>query len=125
MKKIFTLVIVLLIIVKSKAQTIEEAKKHIYYERLESAKNVLESVITKGNASPDAWYWLAEIYLEQKKTDAAKKILREGETYFSSNNFSTKKFPLLAIGRAHALLDSDSTADARGPNGGFTERNQV
>ena len=107
------LVIGFLITTSMWSQSIEEAKKHIYYERFETAKNVLQSVIAKGNASPDAWYWLGEIYLEQKKIDSAQKVLMEGEAYFLRNNYSRKAFPLLSIGWAHSLLASGNSTDAR------------
>ncbi|MEO8416900.1 MAG: hypothetical protein ABI472_24770, partial [Ginsengibacter sp.] len=64
MKKIYILLLpVFLIFGFANSQTIEEAKKNIYYERFETAKKVLQSVINRNDASPDAWYWLAEIYL--------------------------------------------------------------
>lgn len=113
MKKIFTLIIVFLITTAVLPQTIEDAKRHIYYERFETAKNVLQAVIAKGNASPDAWYWLGEIYMSQKKIDSAKLILLEGEAYFMRNNFSKKALPLLSIGWAHSLLAAGNSTDAR------------
>jgi len=113
MKKLSLLFVVFAITNVVQSQMIEEAKRHIYYERFETAKDVLYSVIAKGNASPDAWYWLGEIYLGQNRIDSARKILMEGEAYFLRNNFSKKTFPLLSIGWAHSLLAGGNSTDAR------------
>lgn len=97
----------------AKAQTLEEAKQHIYYQRYETAKNTLQSVIKKGANSPDVWYWLGEIYLKQKKLDSAREVFLNGTNYFLSNNLSKKSYPLVFIGWAHMLLDTGAVTDAK------------
>lgn len=91
------------------AQTLGEAKKDIYYERYTSAKNILQSIIAKGNTYPDAWYWLGEVYLKQNDIKSAYAILSEGVNSFSELQLSRKKNPLIFIGLAHMYLDSGLT----------------
>lgn len=94
-------------------QTLEDAKRHIYYHRYETAKNTLQSVVKMGAKTPDVWYWLGEVYLKEMKFDSARKVFLDGTGYFVSNNFSKKHFPLLFIGWTHMLLDTGGVADGR------------
>jgi tetratricopeptide (TPR) repeat protein len=114
MKKTFILLLpALLIFNAANSQTIDEAKKNIYYEHFETAKNILQSVIKRNDASPDAWYWLGEIYLEENNIDSAKKILENKVGQLSAENSSLKQNPLIFIGWAHLLLDSGLKEQAR------------
>lgn len=114
MNKLLTITFfALLASITGHAQTMDDAKKHIYYQRYNSAKAVLQSIIKSGAPSPDAWYWLGEIYLKEKKTDSAKIVLEEGAHFYSTNNFSMKKYPLNYIGWAHMLMDSGLVAEAK------------
>ena len=114
MKKTFILVLTVLLIMNTvNAQTIDEAKKFIYYERFETAKNILYAVIKNDNASPDAWYWLSEIYLEENNIDSARKILENKVSQLTADNASFKQHPLIFIGWSHLLLDSGLTLQAR------------
>ncbi len=114
MKKIYVLLLpAFLIFSFANSQTIAEAKKHIYYERFETAKNVLRAVINQDHASPDAWYWLAELYLGDNNVDSAKQVLENKITQLSQKNGSLKQSPLIYIGWAHMLLDSGLKEQAR------------
>ncbi len=95
------------------AQTLEDAKRHIYYQRYETAKNILQSVIQKRTATPDVWFWLGEIYLKERKLDSARKVFLDGTQYCLNNKLSKKQFPLIFIGWAHMLLDIGELADGR------------
>jgi tetratricopeptide (TPR) repeat protein len=113
MRKIFIFSTMLFSWGFTQAQSIEEAKNQLYYERTESAKNTLRSVIAKEAGSPDALYWLAEIYLKQQKTDSAYLLLNGQAKDLLSAAYSKKESPLVYIGWAHVLLDTGKTADAR------------
>ncbi len=114
MKKVALLTSLFLMLVTSiKAQTIEDVKKHLYNERYESAKKTLQTIINHENASPDAWYWLAEIHLLKKDIPAAEKTLQDGRAYFDKKGFSVKSYPLLNMGWAHLLLDKNDVAGAK------------
>ncbi|MEP7111135.1 MAG: tetratricopeptide repeat protein [Ferruginibacter sp.] len=113
MKKIFILFLSLSTFILTKSQTIEDAKKHLYYERFETAKNILQSIIAKGDASPDTWYWLGEVYLEQKNLDSAWAVLQGKPEQFLQQRISIKENPLVFIGWGHVLLDSGMKAEAK------------
>ena len=113
MKKLWILALSLFTVAFSHSQTIEDAKSHLYHERNESAKNILQQVVAKGDQSPEALYWLAETYFRQNKPDSAKAALLTGGGGFLQKEFSKKESPLLYIGWAHLLLDSGKTAEAR------------
>lgn len=114
MKKVALLTSLFLMFVSCiKAQTIEDAKKHLYNERHESAKKTLQAIVKSENASPDAWYWLAEIHLLKKDIAAAEKTLQEGKAYFNKNGYSVKNNPLVNIGWAHLSLDKNEIAAAK------------
>jgi tetratricopeptide (TPR) repeat protein len=114
MKKTFILLLpALLIFNAANSQTIDEAKKQLYYQNFETAKNILQSVIKQNDASPDAWYWLGEIYLQEKNIDSANKILENKVGQLSAENSSLKQNPLIFIGWAHLLLDSGLKQQAR------------
>ena len=97
----------------TKAQSIEDAKKELYYERYESAENMLQSITGKSDASPDAWYWLGETYLEENKPDSAKQAMQTGMDYAAAHDAEIKKNPLIYIGQAQILLNENNTAEAR------------
>lgn len=113
MYKIFILTTMLFSWGITKAQSIEDATKQLYYEQYESARNTLQSVIEKDANSPDALYWLAEIYLKQQKTDSAYALLDSKAKNFLSIPFSKKESPLIYVGWAHVLLDTGKTTEAR------------
>lgn len=113
MKRIFILMLSLSTFAQSKSQSIDDAQRHVYYERYETAKNVLRSIIAKGDAPPEAWYLLGEIYLEQKNLDSARFVLQDKQAQFLQENVSKKEHPLVFIGWAHVLLDSGLTTEAR------------
>jgi tetratricopeptide (TPR) repeat protein len=113
MKKIQFLTLALFIFSFGKSQTIKDARTHMYYERYETAKDLLKDIIAKGNAAPDAWYWLGEIYLEQRKVDSAYQLTGKAAESFLAQGMSKKKNPLIYIGWAHAMLDSGMKSEAR------------
>jgi len=113
MKKLLTLIMIFVLPAFAvQAQSIKEAKNEIYYQRYETAKTVLQSVIKNDN-TPEAYYLLGEIYLKEKKNDAAREILQKGLDYVSKEGISQKKAPLVHIGWAHLLLNEGKTTEAR------------
>lgn len=112
MKKTTLIILVICSALVTTSQSIEGAKKQLYYERMESAKHELKAVIGKGDQAPDALYWLAEIYLYQQQRDSAKEVLMKAGDLLKKP-YSKKESPLLYMGWAHLLLDSGKTAEAR------------
>lgn len=113
MRKFFILTTMLLCWAFINAQSLEEAKKQVYYERYESAKTILEALIEKEPNSGDALYWMSEIYLLLNKTDSAYALLTGKAKQLLSEEYSKKESPLVYIGWAHVLLDTGKTADAK------------
>lgn len=113
MKKLLTCIVVLSLAFSAvTAQTVKDAKDHIYYQRYETAKNILQSVITN-DKTPEAYYLLGEIYLKQNNKDSARIILQQGLDYVKAEDISLKQAPLVHIGWAHLLLNEGKTTDAR------------
>jgi tetratricopeptide (TPR) repeat protein len=113
MRKFSITAAILLAVVTCWSQSVKDAKKYIYNERYESAKQLLKSSIDKGEDVADARYWLSEIYLKQDSVDAAWKLYDNGTLDILKTPYSKKESPLVYIGWAHAQLDSGKTTEAR------------
>jgi tetratricopeptide (TPR) repeat protein len=113
MKKMIILLFVLMGVVDSNAQTVSSAKTHMYYHRYITAEQELQSIIRQNQATPEVWYLLGEVYLEQGKVDAAAAVLRQGLDQMTANNVSKKNAALLHAGWAHYLLEKGETAKAK------------
>lgn len=114
MKKLFSLLTAFFLLLGTftNAQSLKDAKEHIYYQRFETAKTVLQSVITNDH-TPEAYYLLGEIYFKEKNNDAARDILQKGLDYVKANDISMKSAPLVHIGWAHLLLNEGNVAESK------------
>ncbi len=99
----------LFVSVNLKAQTIEEGKKFIYYERYKSAKAVFEKLVAANPNNLEAVYWLGEsmILPDDNKDIAGAKALYQKTLMANSSS------PLLLAGMGHVELLEDKTQDAR------------
>lgn len=107
----FTFIIVcsLLIVKFSKAQTIEDGKKFLYYDKFISAKNVFQRLLTADPNNDAASYWLGQTLIapdEDKDVDGAKAIYQKG---LAQNPNSA----LLNAGMGHVELLEGKTQEAR------------
>ncbi|KIC96384.1 tetratricopeptide repeat protein [Flavihumibacter solisilvae] len=59
------------------AQTIDEARQLLYYDRLESAEKVLVKVIKEHEDEKEAYYWLTKVYQEKDSINKAKSLLHK------------------------------------------------
>jgi tetratricopeptide (TPR) repeat protein len=75
MKKVLMISSGLLLFTFAEAQSIDEAKKQIYYERYGSAANTLHNIIQKEPSNATAWYLLADAYTQLDKVDKLKDSL--------------------------------------------------
>ena len=95
----------------TKAQTIEEGKKFMYYERFQSAKNVFKKLIAANPNNTEAIYWLGIATISEgefgsKELSEAKELYRKAlET--NANN------PLLIAGMGNIELREGKAQDAR------------
>lgn len=92
-----------------KAQTLEEGKKFLYYERYKSAKTVLEKVVAANPNNVDAVYWLGQAMIapDENKDITGAKALYQKTLMANSNS------PLLLAGMGHIELLEGKTQDAR------------
>lgn len=90
------------------AQSIDEGKKFLYYERYTSAKNVFQQLVNANPANTDAAYWLGQSMLrpEVKDIAGAKEVYRKA---LEANSNSA----LLIAGMGHVELLEGKTQDAR------------
>jgi tetratricopeptide (TPR) repeat protein len=91
------------------AQTVEQGKKFLYYERYKSAQETLEKVLAANPNNIDAVYWLAETMLHRKDTRdtaGAKALLQK---MLATNGNA----PLLLVGMGHVELMQGNTTDSK------------
>ncbi len=91
------------------AQSIDEGKKNVYYEKWRSAKAIFEKLLAANPANADAAYMLGLVYLSSddlRDVAAAKDVLRKG---LEANANSA----LLIAGMGHVELMEGKTQDAR------------
>jgi tetratricopeptide (TPR) repeat protein len=112
-QRIFSGIIAMSFVMFVNAQSIESARKHLYYQRYESAVRELQLMVDQGINMPEAAYWLGEVYLQQQKLEAAREVLLKGTQYATLKNISRKTEPFVFIGWAHYLLNKGEIADAR------------
>ncbi|HEX4958391.1 MAG TPA: tetratricopeptide repeat protein [Lacibacter sp.] len=85
------------------AQSLEEGKKFMYYERFKSAKEVFEKLLAAKPSDADAAYWLGQAYLGLEDVPNAKKTY---QTAMASNATA----PILLAGTGHIqLLEGDAS----------------
>jgi len=93
----------------SKAQSIEDGKKFLYYEKYISAKNVFQQLLNANPNNEEAAYWLGQALLapdENKDLAVAKEVYRKA---LESNNNSA----LLNAGMGHIELHEGKIQEAR------------
>ena len=93
----------------SHAQTIEDGKKFLYYEKFISAKNVFQQLLNANANNDEAAYWLGQTLIapnEDKDIAGAKAVYQKG---LSANGNSA----LLNAGMGHVELLEGKTQEAR------------
>lgn len=58
------------------AQSVEDARKHLYYQRYYSAANSFQSVVKDDPKNDEAWYGLVKAYVSVDELDKAKEALQ-------------------------------------------------
>ncbi|HEY8659225.1 MAG TPA: tetratricopeptide repeat protein [Hanamia sp.] len=91
------------------AQSIDEGKKFLYYEKFESAQNVFQQMLTKDPNNVDAAYWLGQVYLQNTdNTDTAAAKALYQKTLQANPNAA-----LIMVGIGEIELMEGKTNDAR------------
>ena len=89
------------------AQSVQEAKKHMYYGRYQGAKEMLQKVVAGNPNDAEAVYWLAQANIDLMDPAGARAALLAGMQGANASN------PLLLAGMGHVELLEGKTADAR------------
>lgn len=107
MKRSLSLVFLTIVFVQQMfAQTVDEGKKFMYYERFNSAKDVFTKLLTANPKNEEAAYWLGQAYIGLEDDAAAKK------TYQTALQGSPTS-PILLCGMGEIELSEGKSADAR------------
>jgi tetratricopeptide (TPR) repeat protein len=88
------------------AQSIDDGKKFMYYERFKSAKEVFEKLVTANPKNEDAAYWLGQAYIGLEDVAKAK------QTYQAALQANATS-PLVMVGMGHIELLENKATDAR------------
>jgi tetratricopeptide (TPR) repeat protein len=88
------------------AQSLDEGKRFLYYERNNSAKDVFTKLVNANPNNIEAVYWLGQTYLSMEDTAAAKAL-------YQKTMQANPNAPLLIVGVGHIELLENKTNDAR------------
>jgi tetratricopeptide (TPR) repeat protein len=92
------------------AQTVEQGKKFLYYERYKSAKETFDKILASNPNNLEAVYWLGQTLLDKRNalrdTAAAKALYQK---YLTQNGNA----PLLLAGMGQVELMEGKTNEAR------------
>jgi len=95
MKKLSTLLLAVLLSGKLLlAQTVDEARKSLYYGRTTSAKQTLDKLVAANPKNAEAIYWLGQTYLALDSVGGAKQV------YQNALNSGVND-PLVWVGMGH------------------------
>ncbi|MEO7265951.1 MAG: tetratricopeptide repeat protein [Ferruginibacter sp.] len=109
MKKIQTsllLIIAMMVSVITMAQSIEDGRKFMYYERFQSAKEIFQKLINATPNNEEAIYWLGQAEIGLENLPAAKSL-------YQSRLSAVPNSPLVLAGMGHLELLEGKTQDAR------------
>jgi len=92
-----------------KAQTLEQGRQFLYYDRFQSAQTAFEKVLNANPNNIDAVYWLGQTMIHRRDTrdTAGAKALYQKMLATNGNA------PLLLVGMGHVELLYGNTTDAR------------
>ena len=88
------------------AQSIDEGKRFLYYERYNSAKDVFNKLVNANPNNVDAVYWLGQTYLGEEDSISAKAL------YQKTLNANPNS-PLMLVAMGHIALLENQNNDAR------------
>ncbi|RXK59171.1 tetratricopeptide repeat protein [Lacibacter luteus] len=107
MKRSLSLAFVAVVFVQQLfAQSVDEGKKFMYYERFKSAKDVFEKLVAANPKNEESAYWLGQAFIGLEDVAKAKQTY---QTALAANATS----PLLMAGMGHVELLENKATDAR------------
>ncbi|MEO7523845.1 MAG: tetratricopeptide repeat protein [Ferruginibacter sp.] len=93
------------------AQSVDEGRKFIYYERFKSAKETLQKVLAANPENDEAAYWLGQAMIRPE--DKTSKDIAEAKSLYQSKLAGNPNSALLMAGIGHIELLEGKTQDAR------------
>jgi tetratricopeptide (TPR) repeat protein len=87
------------------AQTLDEAKSHLYYGRYNSAADLLTRVVTTNPADGPAWYWLSVAQAERNKPSELRSTIASAPAALASD-------PWFGVAYGNLLLQEGKTDSA-------------
>ena len=93
----------------SVAQTVEQGKKFLYYERYKSAQETFEKVLAANPNNIDAVYWLGQTMVHRKDTRDTAGAKALYQKMLATNGSA----PLLLVGMGHIELMQGNTTDSK------------
>ena len=107
MKRVFSLLVTVVVLGNTLfAQSVEDGKKFLYYERYKSAKDAFEKILASNPNDINATYWLGQTLIDSKDSAAAKALYQKA---LASNGSA----PLLLVGMGQILLMDGKKDEAR------------
>src|ERR1700750_1116315 len=88
------------------AQSVDQGKKFLYYQRYKSAKDVFDKILASNPNNIDAVYWEGQTLLAMKDSVAAQDL-------YSKTLQSNGNAPMLLAGMGGVELRFGKTADAK------------
>jgi len=88
------------------AQTVQDGRNLLDYQRYASAIETLEKAVAANPSNAEAQYWLGQAFIEAKKIDQAREVYRKALEGNGSN-------PLLLVGMGHVELLEGKKNEAR------------
>ncbi len=114
MKKIKSAMLLLSVVFVSasvKAQTIDQGKTFLYYEKYKSAKGVFEKLVAANPHDLDAVYWLGQTLIIPD--DRTAKDIADAKALYQKALMDNSSSALLMAGIGHVELLEDKPQDAR------------
>jgi Flp pilus assembly protein TadD len=93
------------------AQSIEDGRKFLYYEKYKSAKNVFEKLLAANPNNVDAAYWLGQALI--RPDDDKGKDIAGAKALYQKTLAANSNSALLTAGMGHIELLEGKTQDAR------------
>lgn len=114
MKKIKTGLLLLSLVFQAgiiSAQSIEDGKLMMYYERYKSAREIFQKMLAANPSNEEAAYWLGQTYLSSG--DVTAKDIADAKSLYQSKLTASPNSPLLIAGMGHIELIEGKKQDAR------------
>ena len=107
MKRVLSLLVTVVVLGNALyAQSVDDGRKFLYYERYKSAKETFEKILASNPNDINAIYWLGQTLLDSKDSVAAKDLYQKS---LASNGNA----PLLLVGMGQIMLMEGKKDEAR------------